>query len=56
VTIPVRPGQLYLIDTSARARGDDPAVRNVIAGLIAERRRALYVTPAGQRGHRRAGA
>jgi predicted nucleic acid-binding protein len=44
VTIPVRPGQLYLIDTSAHARGDDPAVRNVIAGLIADRVAATCVT------------
>jgi hypothetical protein len=44
VTIPVGPGQLYLIDTSAHARSDRPLVRSVIAGLITERRRSLYVT------------
>ena len=37
-TIPVSPGQLYLIDTSAHRRTlTTPAVRNVIAGLIADR-------------------
>jgi predicted nucleic acid-binding protein len=44
VTIPVRPGQLYLIDTSAHRRTDNPAVRNVIAGLIADRVAATCVT------------
>jgi predicted nucleic acid-binding protein len=44
VTIPVGPGQLYLIDTSAHARGDNPAVRNIIAGLIADRVAATCVT------------
>jgi hypothetical protein len=34
VTIPVGPGQLYLIDASAHARRPPP-VRNVIAGLSA---------------------
>jgi hypothetical protein len=36
VTIPVGPGQLYLIDTSAHARTNPQPVRNVIAGLIAD--------------------
>jgi predicted nucleic acid-binding protein len=44
VTIPVGPGQLYLIDTSAHARSDHPLVRNVIAGLIADRVAATCVT------------
>jgi predicted nucleic acid-binding protein len=44
VTIPVGPGQLYLIDTSAHARSDSPSVRNVIAGLIADRVAATCVT------------
>jgi predicted nucleic acid-binding protein len=44
VTIPVSPGQLYLIDTSAHARSDHPAVRRVIAGLIADRVAASCVT------------
>jgi predicted nucleic acid-binding protein len=44
VTVPVIPGQLYLIDTSAHARGGDPSVRNVIAGLVADRVAATCVT------------
>jgi predicted nucleic acid-binding protein len=44
VTIPTSPGQLYLIDTSAHARGDHPSVRTVIAGLIADRVAASCVT------------
>ena len=44
MTIPVSPGQLYLIDTSAHARTDNPSVRNVIAGLIADRVAATCVT------------
>jgi predicted nucleic acid-binding protein len=44
VTIPVSPGQLYLIDTSAHARSDHLSVRNVIAGLIADRVAASCVT------------
>jgi predicted nucleic acid-binding protein len=44
VTIPVGPGQLYLIDTSAHARIDQPAVRKIIAGLIADRAAATCVT------------
>jgi predicted nucleic acid-binding protein len=44
VTVPVGPGQLYLIDTSAHARINNPPVRNVIAGLIADRAAATCVT------------
>jgi predicted nucleic acid-binding protein len=44
VTVPVGPGQLYLIDTSAHARSDHPSVRNVIAGLITDRVAATCVT------------
>jgi predicted nucleic acid-binding protein len=44
VTVPVSPGQLYLIDTSAHARSDDPMVRDVIAGLIADHVAATCVT------------
>jgi predicted nucleic acid-binding protein len=44
VTVPVGPGQLYLIDTSAHARINNPPVRNVIAGLVADRAAATCVT------------
>jgi predicted nucleic acid-binding protein len=44
VTVPVGPGQLYLVDTSAHARIDNPAVRKVIVGLIADRAAATCVT------------
>jgi predicted nucleic acid-binding protein len=44
VTVPVGPGQLYLIDTSAHARTDHAPVRNVVAGLIADRAAATCVT------------
>ncbi len=44
MTIPVAPGQLYLIDTSAYARSVNPSVRNIIAGLIADRAAATCVT------------
>jgi predicted nucleic acid-binding protein len=44
VTVPVSPGQLYLIDTSAHARSDNPSVSNVVAGLIADRVAATCVT------------
>jgi predicted nucleic acid-binding protein len=44
VTVPVGPGQLYLIDTSAHARVRHPAVRKVIAGLIVDRAAATCVT------------
>jgi len=40
----VGPGQLYLVDTSAHARLGDPAVRNIIAGLIVDRAAATCVT------------
>ena len=41
MTVPVGPGQLYLIDTSAHARVGHQAIRNVIAGLIVGRRAKL---------------
>ena len=44
MTVPVGPGQLYLIDTSAQARYRNPAVRRVIAGLIVDRAAATCVT------------
>jgi predicted nucleic acid-binding protein len=44
VTVPVGPGQLYLIDTSAQARYRNPAVRRVLAGLIVDRAAATCVT------------
>jgi predicted nucleic acid-binding protein len=44
VTAPVGPGQLFLIDTSAHARTDQPQVRNIIAGLIGDRAAATCVT------------
>jgi predicted nucleic acid-binding protein len=44
VTVPATPGQLYLIDTSAHARSDNAAVRNIIAGLVADRVAATCVT------------
>ena len=44
MTVPVSPGQLYLIDTSAHARSDHLSVRNVIAGLITDRVAATCVT------------
>jgi predicted nucleic acid-binding protein len=44
VTIRVSPGRLYLIDTSAHARSNKPAVRNIIVGLIADRAAATCVT------------
>jgi len=51
VTVPVSPGQLYLIDTSGHARSDDPSVRNVMAGLIADRVAATCVTVDLEAGH-----
>ncbi len=39
-----RPGQLYLIDTSAAARIDHPVVRNILAGLLAQGAAATCVT------------
>lgn len=44
MTVPVGPGQLYLIDTSAQARYRNPAVRRVLAGLIVDRAAATCVT------------
>jgi predicted nucleic acid-binding protein len=44
VTGRVRPGRLYLVDTSANARVGHDAVRNVIAGLVADRAAATCVT------------
>lgn len=44
MTVPVGPGQLYLIDTSAHARTHHPAVRNIVAGLIVDRAAATCVT------------
>jgi predicted nucleic acid-binding protein len=44
VTVPVGPGQLYLIDTSAHARSQHQLIRNVIAGLIVDRAAATCVT------------
>ena len=38
------PARLYLVDTSANARLGHEAVRNVIAGLIADRAAATCVT------------
>lgn len=44
MTLPVGPGRLYLIDTSAHARVRHPAVRKVIAGLLVDRAAATCVT------------
>lgn len=44
MTTPARSGQLYLIDTSAQARANVPAVRTIITGLIADRVAATCVT------------
>lgn len=44
MTVPIGPRQLYLIDTSAHARIQHAAVRNVVAGLIADRAAATCVT------------
>lgn len=38
------PLRLHLIDTSAAARAGNPAVRNVLSGLIADRAAATCVT------------
>lgn len=38
------PGRLYLVDTSAFARVRHPSVRQVIAGLLADRAAATCVT------------
>lgn len=42
--MPIGPGLLYPIDTSAHARTDKATVRNIIAGLIADRAAATCVT------------
>jgi predicted nucleic acid-binding protein len=44
VTVPAGQRQLYLIDTSAHARIQHAVVRNIIAGLIADRAAATCVT------------
>lgn len=44
MTASIVAGQLYLIDTSAQARNQQPLVRNIIAGLIADRVAATCVT------------
>jgi predicted nucleic acid-binding protein len=44
VTLPASPGQVYLIDTSAHARSQHELIRNVIAGLVADRAAATCVT------------
>lgn len=44
MTLPVGPGRLYLIDTSAHARVRHRAVRKVIAGLLVDRAAATCVT------------
>lgn len=45
MTVPTgRPGQLYLIDTSAHARAAHPSVRKVLAGLVVDRAAATCVT------------
>jgi predicted nucleic acid-binding protein len=43
VSAPLGPRQLYLIDTSAHARSQHAVIRNVIAGLIADRAAATCV-------------
>ncbi len=44
MSTPLGPGQLYLIDTSAQARIDQLPVRNIIAGLLADRAAATWVS------------
>jgi predicted nucleic acid-binding protein len=44
VTAAAVPGRLYLVDTSALARVHHPPVRQVIAGLLADRAAATCVT------------
>ena len=44
MTLPAGPGQLYLIDTSAQARFQHPAVNKVIAGLLVDRAAATCIT------------
>ncbi|MEV6417567.1 VapC toxin family PIN domain ribonuclease [Kribbella sp. NPDC051718] len=40
----VTNGRLYLIDTTAQAHGEDPAVQSLIAGLIVDQAAATCVT------------
>lgn len=44
MTIPIGRGQLYLIDTSAHARTNHTAVRNIITGLIVDKAAATCIT------------
>ncbi|MDN5915289.1 MAG: PIN domain-containing protein [Pseudonocardia sp.] len=44
MTLSPVPGRLYLVDTSAQARAQHPAVREVLIGLIADRAVATCVT------------
>lgn len=44
MTLTASPGQLYLIDTSAHARGSYPAVRDTLAGLVTDGVAATCVT------------
>jgi predicted nucleic acid-binding protein len=44
VTVRPGPGQLYLIDTSAHARSQHAVIRDIIAGLLADRAAATCVT------------
>ncbi len=44
MTVPAGQRQLYLIDTSAHARSQHVVIRNVVAGLIADRAAATCVT------------
>jgi predicted nucleic acid-binding protein len=44
VTLPVSPGRLYLVDTSALARIRHETVRAVLAGLLIDRAAATCVT------------
>jgi predicted nucleic acid-binding protein len=51
VTVPAGRRQLYLIDTSAHATSLHAVVRNIIAGLIADRAAATCVTVDLQAGY-----
>ena len=44
MTLPVSPGRLYLVDTSALARVRHETVRAVLAGLLIDRAAATCVT------------
>lgn len=44
MNVPVGPGQLYLVDTSAQARIQHPSIRKIISGLLADRAAATCVT------------